>query len=201
MQQINYPSGTVRALLQTDLVLPQTKEVLQQRLSQPPVTKPRFFSSSAFEILKAVCNRLIPQTEHAPIDLAGLLDASLAQNRGNGWRYNAMPPDQESFRLGIDGIEEAAQVLNGSCFIALSAAEQDEVLLAVQNGNVAGKAWQNQPSNLFFVELLSRLVEHYYGHPLAKESIGEVAFADAKGWQHIQLNEHEPQEPLPLHQS
>jgi hypothetical protein len=54
------------------------------------------------------------------------------------------------------------------------------------------------PANKFFEELLASLAELYYSHPLAKEEIGEVAFADKKGWQQIGLNQLESHEPLPI---
>ncbi len=50
----------------------------------------------------------------------------------------------------------------------------------------------------FFEELLAQIVEIYYSRPEAKEEIGEVAYADAKGWQKIGLNEMEIREPKPL---
>ncbi len=83
-------------------------------------------------------------------------------------------------------------------FIDLTEAGQDEVLVKVQSGNAAGKTWKQMPSRLFFEELLTLLTELYYSHPLAKEEIGEVAFADGKGWQNIGLNEHEAHEPLSI---
>lgn len=198
IQHSDYTPGTITKLLETDFVLPQTKKVLQQRLEKKMVDKPTFFSEEAFEVVKAVCNRLIPQKDHVYIDLAGILDTHLSENNGNGWRYNAMPPDQESFEKGVKGIDDAAEASFKKRFTALDEIQQDEILTAVQNGNVAGAVWQRVPANLFFEELLSRLVEIYYSHPLAKDTIGDVSFADAKGWQHIQLNEKEEQEPMPI---
>ena len=194
----NYPQGTVSNLLETDLVLPQTKAVLESRLQKPAVSQPKFFSPEDFKTLQAVCNRLIPQEEHEPVNLAGLLDADLAQNKGNGWRYNEMPPDQQAFCQGIAGIDAYALSLCKQPFTALPPQQQDEVLQAVQNEYATGEAWHNMPSDLFFEELLSRLSEFYYSNPLAKETIGDVSFADAHGWDKIQLNEKEPQEILPL---
>ncbi len=85
-------------------------------------------------------------------------------------------------------------------FDLLAEAEQDDVLSDVQSGKAKGKIWEQMPASLFFQELLTSLTELYYSHPLAKEEIGEVAFADGKGWQSIGLNEHEEHEPLSIKQ-
>lgn len=194
----NYPQGTIKNLLETALVLPQTRAVLEARLQKPSASKPEFFDPESFETLKAICSRLIPQEEYEPVDLAGLLDEQLSKNIGNGWRYNDMPPDQEAFQQGIRGIEAYAMEVYKQSFSLLPPQQQDEIIQAVQEENITGKAWLNMPSDLFFEELLSRLCEIYYSHPLAKETIGDVSFADAGGWEKIQLNEKEPQEILPL---
>lgn len=201
MRYLSYSSGTVQALLQTDLVTPQTKQVLQQRIDAKPVMAPQFFSIDEFKILKAVCDRLIPQQRQNPIDIAGQLDTDLAANKGNGWRYDSLPPDQQTFKSGIKGVEETADKLYHSSYINLPEKQQDEVLTRIQNGNAMGETWQQLPGKLFFEELLSRLVEFYYSHPIAKDEIGDVSFADAHGWQQIQLNEKEMQEPMPAEET
>ncbi len=80
----------------------------------------------------------------------------------------------------------------------LAAREQDEVLNSIQSGAATDAAWKVIPANLFFEELLAAIVELYYSHPYAKEQIGEVAMADAKGWQKMGLNELEAHEPETL---
>lgn len=192
----NYPTGTVRALLETDLVTPPTRHALQARLRQPAVTTPRFFDARDFATLRAACARLIPQTEREQaIDLAGALDERLAAGKGDGWRYDQMPPDGEAHRRGLRGLDETAQALLAMNFQQLEAAQQDEVLLAVQRGEAHGETWRTLPARRFFEELLAELTEIYYSHPLAKEEIGDASMADAHGWQKISLDEHEAHEP------
>ena len=119
MQTFFYPAGTVRALLETEFVTPATRAALEARL-QRVETPGRFFSEAETATLRAVCARLIPQPERAaPIEIAWHIDARLAQGKGNGWRYDALPNDGQAFRAGLRGLNESAQILNGSDFIAL----------------------------------------------------------------------------------
>ena len=198
MRNDHYPAGTVRHLLQTDLVSPQTKKVLQQRLDKPVVTEPAFFSKDEFATLQAVCKRLLPQPpkRKEQIDVAGILDTNFSEgNTSNGWRYDALPADDVSIKKGLQAIEQTAQSIYSKAFHEIDTSEQDIILIGVQQKKGSDEGWQNLPSHLFFEELLSSLVEIYYSHPIGKEEIGDVSFADTKGWHHIQLNQLESQEP------
>ncbi|MBA3648703.1 MAG: gluconate 2-dehydrogenase subunit 3 family protein [Chitinophagales bacterium] len=194
-----YPPGSVRALLNTDSVTPQTRDILNGRLQKKEIINPCFFNKEMFVTLRHICERLIPQPNRLhKVDLPGFLDEMLFKGEGNGWRYNQMPPDNEAFIKGMQGIEETSKLMFDAPFILLDITNQDKVLHSIQKDLAPGKTWQTIPSNLFFEELLAQLVEIYYSHPQAKEEIGEVAMADANGWQKIGLNELEPREPKAL---
>ncbi|HEX8425582.1 gluconate 2-dehydrogenase subunit 3 family protein [Hymenobacter sp.] len=190
-----YPSGTVRALLATDLVTEATRAALQARLDAP-IHEPEFFEPQVYALLQAVAARLIPQPDRPePINVAGGVDKRLAEGKADGWRYDAMPPDREAYRLGLGGINQAAEALFQQPFLKLTEAQQDAVLETVANGTASGENWQQLPIGRFFEEMLAELTENYYCHPLAQEEIGYVGMADVPGWSHLQPNDLEPREP------
>ncbi len=194
--QTRYPSHTVRALVKTELVTPQTREVIQSRLDAQPDQMPRFFNEQELRTLRAVCERLIPQADRAdPVNLAAALDARLADGKSDGWRYDVMPEDGEAYRRGLAGLDEIAQACFGLEFATLEGGRQDEILLAVQRSDVPEATWQRLPAKRFFEELLAELSECYYSDPLAQEEIGYVGMADAHGWRAIGLDEREEWEP------
>lgn len=191
-----YPQNTVTAILETDLVTTETKKVLKTRLERKETVHPSFFDDNSFLTLNAVCACLIPQhNRKKQVDIAGCLDSILAEGKGNGWRYDEMPPDNEAFLYGLSGINETSQIMFEAAFGVLDTEAQHKVLCSIQDGTAGGKTWERIAARLFFEELLAQVVELYYSHPFAKEEIGEVAMADAKGWQKIGLNEHEAHEP------
>jgi hypothetical protein len=193
----SYTPGSVRSLIESDLLTSPTRHALRRRLHKPAVVDPQFFRPADFATVSAVCDRLIPQRERTrPIDLAGALDTRLAEGGGDGWRYAAMPSDAEMHVAGIAGIEQAASALFGGGFTHLSEPEQDAVLLAVQRGAAAGSVWAAMDAALYFEELLALVVDIYYAHPLASEEIGYTGMADAHGWQAIGLDERETHEPV-----
>ncbi len=193
----SYPPGSVRALLDTSLVSPTTKTVLHARLAEERATlPPRFFDAGELATLRAVCARLLAIDDVADaarrgIDPAADLDARLASGEGDGWRYDALPPDGEAHRQGLRGFDETAQALFGCAFAAADKTRQDAVIDAVWKGDAPGATWKALPSALYREELLAEVVESYYSHPLAQEEIGYAGMADAHGWRTLGLNQLE----------
>lgn len=190
--QATYPVGFVRALIDTDAVTTSTRAALEARLSTPVVTVPRFFTALEFAVLQAVCARLLPGLR---IDIAGEIDARLAADIGDGWRYEVLPPDRRAYQVGLAGVEQAAQGIFGRGFRVLTSDEQGTVLTAVQTNTAPGVAWQTVPAIRFFEELLAEATEIYFAHPLAQEAIGYAGMADAPGWERIGLDERDDREP------
>jgi hypothetical protein len=195
-----YPAGTVRALLSTEHVSAATRAALEQRLTESAAAyEPQFLAPETFALLTAVAARLLPQAEReTPIPLVPALDQRLAEGRADGWRYDALPPDREAFRLGLGGIQEIAQELFKADFLQLTAGQQDAVIKALADGRPPGATWQQLDARRFFEELLAELTETYYAHPLAQEEIGYVGMADLPAWTKIGLNETETREPRAL---
>ncbi|GAB3582514.1 gluconate 2-dehydrogenase subunit 3 family protein [Hymenobacter daeguensis] len=191
-----YPGGTVRALLATPHVSEATRAALQARLDAPAAYSPQFLAPETFALLVAVAARLFPQPDRpdAPIPLAPAVDQRLAEGRADGWRYDALPPDREAWRLGLGGVQETAQALFQTDFTALATGQQDAVIQALAGGRPPGATWATLDASRFFEEMLAELTEAYYSHPLAQEEIGYVGMADLPAWTKIGLNEKEDRE-------
>lgn len=166
-------------LLASDHVSPATRAALTVRLAEEPTT-PRFFTTAEFATLTAVCARLVPPGSAARRPIASLIDARLADVRGNGWRYAELPADGEAYRAGLATIDATA----GGDFAVLGGARQDAVLGEVQRA-----------APRFFEELLAEVVERFYADPVAQGEIGYVGFADRPAWTALGLDERDPREP------
>ncbi|MGI4862487.1 MAG: gluconate 2-dehydrogenase subunit 3 family protein [Janthinobacterium lividum] len=189
---------TFQELLPTDHVSAATRAALTQRLdatfSAAPY-EPQFFAPATYQLLQAVATRLFPQPERpVPIPVAPAVDERLAKGKSDGWRYDALPPDRETYRMGLGGIEQIAQALFKADFEQLAPAQQDEVIGALAAGNPPGEVWQTLAPDRFFEEMLAELTENYYAHPWAQDEIGYTGYADLPAWTKIGLNEKEPRE-------
>lgn len=195
-----YPTGTVRALLATTHVSAATRRALEARLAAGGAAPPRYFTAVEYETLRAVLARLVPQgaPDEWRVDLAAAIDERLADGRGDGWRYDAMPPDGDAHRCGLAALDATARRAGGRGFADADAVAQDAILHAVQAGTVTDAAWGTMPSSRYFEELLTEAVETYYSHPLTQEEIGYVGMADLPGWSALGLDVLEPREPRRL---
>ena len=177
----------------TALVTDATREALRARLDWRAPRK-RWLSDDAFATLQAVCERLVPQASSHPIDLAGRLDASLAEGRGDGWRFDDLPPDAEALERGLTGIEQTAQAMFARAFTSLAPEARDRVLTTVQDGSAPGEVWATLPPRRLFEELLGQLATLFYAQPRAQEAIGFIGMADAEGLWAMGLNRRDPVE-------
>lgn len=161
----------------------QTRAVIDKRLHEVPDR--RFFTEAEWKILNAVCDRLIPQPDRpdAPVPIAPFIDEKLFNNRGDGYRYEEMPPMREAWRRGVKAIDEEARSRWGRGFPELPANQQDAVLRAIQYGDARSAAWQGLPPKRFFKSTLLREVASvYYAHPAAWNEIGFGGPASPRGY-------------------
>jgi hypothetical protein len=178
----------------------QTREVVRKRLTEVP--QRRFFHPEEWAILAAVCNRIIPQPDRPedPAPIVPFIDEKLQENRGDGYRYADMPPMREAWRLGIEGIENESQRRFGTHFTELAPERQDEVLRAIQKGDVEGDPWDKLPPKRFFTStLLNTVVGIYYLHPAAWSEIGYGGPASPRGYVRLGFNERDPWEAEEKH--
>jgi len=189
---------TFQELLPTSHLSEATRAELTQRLvetSQAAAYEPQFFAPETYQLFVAVAARLFPQPERpVPIPLIMAVDKRLAEGRSDGWRYDALPPDREAYRLGLGGIEQIAHALFQQAFEQLAPAQQDAVIESLASGTPPGEIWQSLNATRFFEEMLAELTAVYYAHPWAQDEIGYTGYADLPSWTKIGLNEKEARE-------
>lgn len=189
-----YPSYNVLDKWDSPSWNEQTRDVVRKRLYEVPPRQ--FFTEEEWETLEAVCERLIPQPDRPehPVPIVPWIDQRLVQQRGDGYRYEDMPPMRQAWRRGIKGINEESRRCFGKRYVELSAEQRDEVLKAIQKGKVEADAWQDVPAERFFTTLLKTVVGVYYAHPAAWNEIGYGGPASPRGYVRLGANQHDPWE-------
>jgi hypothetical protein len=179
----------------------QTRAAIAKRLHEVPMR--RFFTEDEWEILEAVCDRLIPQPDrqsdpdrpNGKVPIAPFIDERLHENTGNGYRYEDMPPQREAWRIGLQAIDEEARARWQRGFSELPDNLKDAVLRSVQHGDTLTDSWQCMPPRRFFKSvLLHEVVGVYYAHPAAWSEIGFGGPASPRGYVRMQANRRDPWE-------
>ena len=183
-----YPGYDVLAKWDTPSFNEQTREVVARRLHVVP--ERRYLGEDEWALLEAVAARLLPQPDRAqPVPIVPWIDDMLAEDRGEGYRRDGMPPLRAAWRQGLAALADEANRRHGRSFADLGEDEQDAVLTGLQNGEAG------EPAKLFFSELLLRtVVGIYYAHPDAWNEIGFGGPASPRGYVRMGPDKHDPWE-------
>ena len=115
-----YPDYDVLSKRDSPSWNPITRRVIAARLDKVP--ERRFFDERLWAVLEAACARLIPQpdrTHPIPIPIAPWIDAKLAEDIGDGYRFADLPVQQTAWRQGLDGLDREARRCHGQGFAEL----------------------------------------------------------------------------------
>jgi hypothetical protein len=175
----------------------KTREVVLNRVYNVPQIQ--FFSNREATLLKAICDRVLPQDDRDQdhkIPIMPQIDKRLYENSHDGYRYENMPPDGEAFRLGLQAIEEIAHHEYQKGFVEISPREQDQILQSLHRGKPSGahEIWKRMPVHRFWMMLLTDCAEAYYSHPWAWDEIGFGGPAYPRAYMRLERGEAEPWE-------
>lgn len=174
-----------------------TRDTVLKRVNEtPPI---RFFTPEEARLLQAVCDRVMPQDDRDEahrIPLVPGIDQRLFEGRGDGYRYESMPPDPEAYRLGLQGIQAIAQHLGNRPFEELEPLEKDRVLKTIHEGKPpAGEEfWGHMTVHRFWLMLVGDIVEQYYAHPWAWDEVGFGGPAYPRAYMRLENGQPEPWE-------
>ncbi len=174
-----------------------TRDVVLHRVSRTlPV---RFFTADEARTLNAVVSRILPQEDRIParrIDILGVIDDRLSENRLEGYRYIDMPPDREAYRIAIRAFETMAVTLYKHSFHELPILEQETLIRSVHDAKpmAAQDEWSKLNIERFWGLLVSDCCAAYYAHPWAWDEIGFGGPAYPRGYMRLEDGEAEPWE-------
>ena len=165
-----------------------TRRVVAERLRDVP--ERRFFDEAEWQTLEALCETVIPQPERAdPVPIAPWIDAAMVENRTLGTRFEPLPTMREAWRRGLAAIDAEARARNGRRFHELGPEEREQLLKAIDGGEVTAPAWEGLPPQQLFRNLLAdEIVRVYYAHPAAWSEIGFGGPASPRGYVRLGAN-------------
>jgi hypothetical protein len=198
--------ASYQALIDGPRVSARTRAALAARaLPDDPAYRPRCLSPDLLAVLRAALDRVLPQPPDAAIDLAARIDTMLDAGKGDGWRFEALPPDPEAYRAGLRTLEAQAMAQAGDGFAALPASAQDALLRLAAAGEPEGPPTHSgltgAQMRLWFEDLRADAARAYVAHPatLARMGYGGVAYGGdgepKPGFVRVGIGETEDWEP------
>jgi hypothetical protein len=171
---------------------PVTTEVVLSRIGMPPHI--RFFTAAEQAVAVALCDQLLDQrgepddAERVPV--VNLIDARLAEQQTDGWRYQDMPEDAQAWRHTLAALDRDAADRFGVGFAGSSHIQQATVVQAVQD--LGSDQWHGLVAEHVWSLWTRYVCTAFYSHPAAWNEIGFPGPAYPRGYKHPGVDSREP---------
>jgi gluconate 2-dehydrogenase subunit 3-like protein len=183
----------------------RTREVVLARVERPPSI--HFFTPEEAETLKAYCDTVTHQYREPRIPVLSYVDEKLLQGKLDGYQYDDMPDDRETWRLVAAGLDHSARTeWRTPSFAGAPTTVREEIVRELSQGNVRGGAWDRLNPSRAFKVTARHICQAFYAHPWAWNEIGfggpayprgYAAFGsdhlgDREGWEPVEAFETDP---------
>jgi hypothetical protein len=150
----------------------------------------RFFGPDEQAVATVLCDRLLGQHGDGRIPVAAMIDARLAEEQTDGWRYAGMPEDGQAWRDTLAALQDDARRRHGHDLAWCSEKEQDELIQAVQD--LGAEPWHGMPADRVWSLWTRYACTAFYAHPDIWSEIGFPGPAYPRGYKNIGVDRREP---------
>jgi gluconate 2-dehydrogenase subunit 3-like protein len=167
----------------------ETRRVVLERVeSVPPL---RFFSAEEAGTLGVFCDLVMAQDREPRIPVLNMIDAKLFAGELDGFVFDGMPDDRETWRLVARGLDAAARQHGARGFVLAAPDTQTAIIDAFHKGELHGEVWDElSPSNAWSV-VMRAVLSAFYSHPWAWNEIGYGGPAYPRGYARLGAGQRE----------
>jgi hypothetical protein len=178
---------------------PVTAGVVLARVGRPPDI--RFFTPAEEAAATALCDRLLGQDQDGvpKVEVVPQIDARLAEQETDGWRYADMPEDGQAWRDSLRFLDEDSQAACSRELAQASPHDQRAVIQAVQD--LGAKEWHGLNAAHVWSLWTRYACTAFYAHPSAWNEIGFPGPAYPRGYKNPGVDAREPFEVADAHPS
>ncbi len=180
-----------------------TAGVVLARLA--PTTDLSFFTLAEDAVARPLFDLLMAQDGEPRVPVVALVDARLATDETDGWRYDDMPPDPDAFRQTFAALDEDARAAHDVAFTMLSPSQQVRLVEVVNRAGQDGGQWHGLPANHVWSLWTRYACTAFYSHPWAWNEIGFGGPAYPRGYSNTGIDarerwevvDHDSTDPVP----
>jgi Gluconate 2-dehydrogenase subunit 3 len=167
---------------------PVTAGAVLSRLGKPPDM--RFFTPAEQAVATVLCDLLLGQDGEPRVPVLEFIDARLAGQETDGWRYEDMPEDGQAWRSSLRHLDDDAQAKFGRPFARCPADDQRALIQVVQD--TASGDWHGMVAAHVWSLWTRYACTAFYAHPRAWSEIGFPGPAYPRGYKNPGVNAREP---------
>lgn len=173
-----------------------TRRTIMQRTDEVPEI--RFFTAPEAATLGAFCDIVMAQDREPRIPVLNMVDAKLFARKLDGFRYDDMPDDCETWRRVAAGLDQAVVQHGVPKGFALAPGEvQMKVVTAFSEGRLHGRVWDELPCARAWKVVTRAILSEFYSHPWAWNEIGFGGPAYPRGYARFGVGQRESWEGAP----
>jgi hypothetical protein len=164
-----------------------TADLITARTGPPP--RPQFFTDTERASAAALLNQLTGQCDE-PLDVPVLemVDARLAADETDGWRYADMPEDGQAWRDTLGHLDTDAQARCGTSFAGAPERDQVAIIQAVQDSS----EWHGMNAPRVWSLWTRYACTALYSHSHAWSEMGFPGPAYPRGYKNAGVGKLEP---------
>ena len=152
---------------------PATARLIEERLHVKVGDPLRFFTEAEGATGRAFCDACTAQDDEPRIPVLEMIDQRLAAGQLDGYQYDGMPDDRDTWRLVLAGLDEMAALGDGRCSFAASDPDTQRAIVGqLAEGRVSGDHWTKLDAKRAWVVCTRMIVTAFYAHPWAWNEIG-----------------------------
>ena len=160
----------------------ETAGVVLARLAPPNGLG--FFTMAERAIAQPLLDLLLAQDREPRVPVLALIDTRLAIGETDGWHYDDMPQDSQTWRDTLIFLDRDAQQTHGVGFAELDAPRQAVLIQRMQDLTDSHGRWHDYPAAQVWSLWTRYACTAFYSHPWAWNEIGFPGPAYPRGYLH-----------------
>jgi hypothetical protein len=174
---------------------PVTRRLVLDRVEQvPPI---RFFTAPEAATLGAFCDVVLAQDREPRIPVLNVVDAKLFEGQLDGFVFEDMPDDRDTWRKVAAGLDHAARQRGASDFAGAAHEVRKQVIAAFSAGELRGEVWDSMSASRAWSVVMRAVLSAFYSHPWAWNEIGFGGPAYPRGYARLGAGQRESWEGAP----
>jgi hypothetical protein len=191
-----YPEYDI--LSQADAWDQTTRDLVRRRVDEVPPL--RFFTESEARTLTRLCDDVLAQDSEPRIPVLAYVDEKLYDGRLDGFQYDDMPDDRDTWRLVAAGLDETARGRGGASYAEADERLRLEIMDTFAAGKLDGGSWDGLNTTRAWSVVTRSMLAAFYAHPWAWNEIGFGGPAYPRGYARMGIGISESWEaPEALH--
>jgi hypothetical protein len=141
-----------------------------------------FFDEREALAARVLCDLVTDQDAEPRIPVLELIDEKFHKGKLDGFHFEDLPEDRETWRRVLRGLDETAEQRHAMSFLALSREEAQRIVEDFAEGSLSGGAWSSLNVARAWSVCTRAILAAFYSHPWAWNEIGFGGPAYPRGY-------------------